>query len=53
LLIESKNNIKQKEDLLDAKITEVYNKIIPILYIGNEKDTDYTNINSGDFSDYL
>ena len=26
LLIESKNSIKQKEDLLDAKITEVYNK---------------------------
>ena len=53
LLLESKNNIKQKEELLDAKIIEIYNKIIPILYTGNEKDTDYNNINSGDFSDYL
>lgn len=53
LLSESKNNIKQKEELLDAKIREIYNKIIPILYIGNEIDTDYNNINSRDFSDYL
>ena len=53
LLSESKNNIVQKEILLDAKINEVYNKIIPILYIWNEIDTDYNNINSSDFSEYF
>ena len=53
LLNESKNNIIQKEDLLDAKIDETYNKIIPILYIWNESDTVYNTINSYDFSDYF
>ncbi len=53
LISESLNNIQQKEELLDAKINEIYNKIIPILYIGNETDIDYNNINSSDFSDYF
>jgi len=51
LLKESKNNIIQKEQLLDSKIDEVYNKIIPILYIWNEDELDYRKINSYDFSD--
>jgi hypothetical protein len=53
LISESLNNIQQKEALLDAKSNEIYNKIIPILYIGNETDIDYNNINSSDFSDYF
>jgi len=33
LLTESNKNIKQKEKLLDLKISEIFNKIIPILYV--------------------
>ena len=51
LLDESKNNITQKEELLSSKIDEIYNKIIPILYIWNEDELDYRKINSYDFSD--
>ena len=51
LLSESKNNITQKEQLLSAKIDEIYNNIIPILYIWNENELHYGKINSYDFSD--
>lgn len=51
LLEESLKNISQKEQLLDSKIDEIYNKIIPILYVWNESDIDYRKINSYDFSD--
>lgn len=51
LLQESDNNITQKEQLLNSKIDEIYNKLIPILYIWNEEELDYTQINSYDFSD--
>lgn len=51
LLLESEKNILQKSNLLDAKINEIYNKIIPIIYIWNQKDIDYNSINSYDFSD--
>ncbi len=53
LLKESSKNISQKEDLLNSKIEEIYNKIIPILYIWNESEIDYKEINSYDFSDYF
>lgn len=53
LISDSLNNIQQKEELLNTKMNEVYNKILPILYIWNEEDTDYNNINSYDFSDYF
>jgi hypothetical protein len=33
ILEDSNNNITQKEELLDAKIEDIYNKIIPILYV--------------------
>jgi hypothetical protein len=33
LLNESNNNIKQKKELLSSKIDELYNNIIPILYL--------------------
>jgi hypothetical protein len=33
LLDDSNNNVNQKEQLLDSKIDDIYNKIIPILYI--------------------
>lgn len=51
LLDDSNNNVNQKEQLLDSKIDDIYNKIIPILYIWNESEVDYKNINSYDFSD--
>lgn len=51
LLQESKNNIQQKQQLLRLKIDEIYNQIIPILYVWNERDLTYDEINSSDFSD--
>ncbi|MCP4524033.1 MAG: HlyD family efflux transporter periplasmic adaptor subunit, partial [Candidatus Gracilibacteria bacterium] len=50
LLEESKNNITQKDQLLHSKIDEIYNNIIPILYVGSENELDYNSINSYDFS---
>lgn len=51
LLNESNNNIIQKENLLLSKINEIYNNIIPILYIWNNNELDYEEINTNDFSD--
>lgn len=51
VLAENSKNILQKEQLLDSKIDEIYNKIIPILYVWNESDIDYIDIKSSDFSD--
>lgn len=53
LLKESSNNISQKQDLLNSKMDELYNKIIPVLYIWNEVDIDYREIKTYDFSDYF
>lgn len=53
LLSESNNNILQKKKLLSSKIDELYNNIIPILYLWNEDDIDFRKINTSDFSDYL
>ena len=53
LLSESNNNIVQKKKLLSSKIDELYNNIIPILYLWNEDDIDFRKINTSDFSDYL
>ena len=53
LLNESNNNIKQKKELLSSKIDEIYNNIIPVLYLWNEDDIDFRKINTSDFSDYL
>lgn len=50
-IINSKDNIKQKEDLFESKIDEVYNNIIPIFYIWNETEIDYKRVNSQDLSD--
>ncbi|MGB2111189.1 MAG: hypothetical protein ACPHY8_05060 [Patescibacteria group bacterium] len=44
LISESEKNISQKRELLDAKIDEIYNLLIPILYIGNEVDLSYLDI---------
>lgn len=51
LIKQSDQNISQKQELLQAKIDEIYNKIIPILYVWNEDDINYKQINSYDFSD--
>ncbi|QFR38843.1 HlyD family efflux transporter periplasmic adaptor subunit [Candidatus Gracilibacteria bacterium 28_42_T64] len=47
----SKNNIFQKEELLNIKTEEVFHNIIPIFYIGNEDEIDYDKINTHDLSD--
>lgn len=46
ILNESYNKITQKEELLDLKIEEVFNKIIPILYIWNSDNFSYWEITS-------
>lgn len=51
LLKESYDNISQKEQLLSSKIDEISNKIIPIIYVWNEDELDYFDINITDFSD--
>lgn len=51
LIQESNENINQKQLLLDSKVNEIFYKIIPILYVWNEDELDYKNINSWDFSD--
>lgn len=53
LLIESKNNITQKEKILNSQINEFYSKIIPILYIWSSNELDYKDIKTSNFSDYL
>ncbi len=50
LISESEKNISQKRELLDAKIDEIYNLLIPILYIGNEVDLSYLDISRWDLS---
>lgn len=43
-LSEAKNNITQKETLLDSKVDEVYTQLIPLVYIGEENQVDYNDI---------
>lgn len=50
IIEDSENNISQKKEQLNSKIDEIYNKIIPILYLWNEQRIDYKNINSKDIS---
>lgn len=50
---ESKNNISQKQNLLDSKVDEVYTQIIPFVYIGEENQVDYENIGRGDLSEFF
>lgn len=50
LINESEKNISQKRELLDTKIDEIYNLLIPILYIGNEGDLNYLDISRWDLS---
>lgn len=51
LINQSKDNIIQKEILLNAKIEEIFNNIIPILYIWNETELSYNTIKNWDISD--
>lgn len=51
LIKQSEQNISQKQELLAAKIEEIYNKIIPILYVWNQDEINYREISSYDFSD--
>jgi len=43
-ILEAKNNIPQKEALLNSKIDEVYTGIIPLIYVGEENQVDYNDI---------
>lgn len=49
-LSEAKNNITQKETLLDSKVDEVYTQLIPLVYIGEENQVDYNDIRKWDLS---
>ena len=52
-LSEAKNNITQKETLLDSKIDEVYTGLIPLVYIGEENQVDYNDIRRWDLSQFF
>jgi len=49
-LSDAENNKKQKEELFESKIDEIYHSIIPIFYIWNEDDIDYERVNNYDLS---
>jgi hypothetical protein len=44
ILSESKNNVLQKDELLQKQINDTLSKIIPIFFIGNESQIDYNKI---------
>ena len=48
--INAENNTKQKWNLFESKIDEIYHSIIPIFYIWNENDIDYDRVNIHDLS---
>jgi hypothetical protein len=52
-LEEGKNNIIQKETLLDSKVDELYTQIIPLVYIGEENEVDYESIRKGKLSQFF
>jgi hypothetical protein len=52
-LEEGKNNITQKETLLDSKVDELYTQIIPLVYIGEENEIEYESIRKGSLSQFF
>ncbi len=48
LLSDAKRNIEQKLTVLNIKIEDIYSQIIPIIYIWEENDVDYTEIQKWD-----
>ena len=50
IISESKNNISQKKELLENKLDEILYEIVPIFFIWEESDIDYSKIKKGNVS---